>query len=315
MKCKICHSKTKLWYKELFDDRHGYPKKFDIRKCIKCTFAQTSPQLSANKIASIYSKYYPWKAIDVKNIKLKDYKIPPPLTIWRKGLGINSQYRVKPGSKVLDIGCGLGFSLLELKNNNCDAYGIDPDINALKLAKKFNLKFKKAFIEDNPFPSQKFDYIIANQVLEHTNNPINFLKVIKSRLKDNGEILLSFPNTDSLTRYLFKHNWLHWHIPYHLNFFNRKSVQILVNKSGLKIKSIKTITPNMWTNLQVRRLTQNPKVGLRDIFWDGKSVKTNSKNYNLFLKINSLLEEYNIINRLIDSIGFGESFVITLQKV
>lgn len=315
MNCKICKGKLKTWKKGLFDDRHGYPDKFNIQKCQNCGFGQTIPQLSPSKISRIYAKYYPWNKTDITKIKRSDFNKPDWFTIWRKGLFINGQYNVKPKSKVLDVGCGLGHSLLELESIGCKAYGIDPDPNAAKLARKFKLNFKKAFISDNPYPKEKFEYVIANQVLEHTNDPINFLIKCKAKLTEDGKIILSFPNTDSLTRYILNYKWLHWHIPYHLNFFNKRSVNILAQKSGLKIIKIQTVTPNMWTNLQIRRLTQDPKPGDRDQFWDGKGDPNKALTSGIVPKIINFMEEYNLLNRLIDVLGLGESYVVTLKKV
>lgn len=315
IKCKICKSKCKMWQKNLFDDRHGYPGKFNVYKCVNCGFGQTYPQLSKNKIAEVYSKYYPWQRIDVSKIKRSDYKLLPKFKAWRKGLNNNGQYKVKPKTKVLDIGCGLGLSLLELASIKCKPYGIDVDNTATKLADKFNLNFKKGLITDNPFPSVKFDYIIANQVIEHVNNPIAFLKIAKKRLSKNGKIILSFPNLNSLTRYIFDKNWLHWHVPYHLNFFTKKSVKILADVSELKIENIQTITPNMWTNLQIRRLLQSPKIGKRDTFWDGQGENSQILKTPFVTKLVSLLEEHNYINRIIDIFGYGESFSVTMSSV
>lgn len=314
MKCKICRNNLSPWKENLFDDRHGYPDNFDVYKCSNCGFGQTYPQISAAKISKIYAKYYPWKKTDISKIKARDFVKPHPFTIWRKGLFINGQYLVKPGSKVLDVGCGLGHSLLELKSIGCKAYGIDPDPNASKLARKFNLKFKMAFITDNPFKGEFFDYVIANQVLEHTNNPKLFLESCKKRIRESGEIILSFPNVNSLTRLILGQKWLHWHIPYHLNFFTRKSIEILSQQCGLNIKSIKTVTPNMWSNLQIRRLTQSPTPGERDVFWDGKGDNSKVANIDIVTKLIHFLEEYNLLNRLIDVLGFGESYVVTLRK-
>lgn len=315
MKCKICGDSLNPWIKGLFDDRHGYPDRFSVYRCSNCGFGQTKPQISESKISEIYSKYYPWRKTDISKIKAKDFAKPPLFKIWRKGLFINGQYLVKPKSKVLDVGCGLGHSLLELKNIGCKAYGIDPDPNASKLAKKFKLKFEKAFITDNPFKGELFDYVIANQVLEHTNDPKVFLLSCKKRLNPKGEIILSFPNLNSLTRMILGQKWLHWHIPYHLNFFTRRSIELLAIKCGLEIKSIKTITPNMWSNLQLRRLTQSPKPGDRDIFWDGKGDSSKVAKISIITKFINFLEEHNYINRVVDTLGFGESFVVILRNV
>lgn len=317
-RCKVCGKSIKRWVRGLFDDRHGYPGKFDVYRCSNCGFGQSEPQLKKKEISKVYGDYYPRQELNLKNINEKDFKIPARSLLERKGLMINGQYWVKPKTRVLDVGCGLGYSLLELKNFGCEAYGIDPDPNTKKFANKFRLKFHEGFIEDDPFREVQFDYIIANQVLEHTNDPVKFLRTCKKRLKPGGELIFAFPNVDSLSRKILKKSWLHWHIPYHLNFFNRESVETISNMAGLKVKKIMTITPNMWTNLQLRRLLQRPKIGQRDGFWDGgKSVNDGIGSSWLSVLLSKfwvLLEEHNYLNRVIDVFGEGDSFVVIWKK-
>lgn len=316
MRCKICGGKTKIWFKKLYDDRHGYRGYFNIERCKKCGFAQTTPQIPDNKIQELYGKYYPRQNIDLTKIKRENYNMGNRIDNWLRGIKHGCEYWVSPKSKVLDIGSGLGFSLLRLESIGCETYGLDPDKNAQKIAKKFNLKFHLGFIDDNPFPNEKFDFVIASQVLEHTNNPINFLKLCKNRLRKDGKIILSFPNTDSLGERVFKENWLHWHIPYHLNHFNRKSLNDLAEKAGLEIDKIKTTTPNLWTNLQIKRLFFKPKVGERDTSWDSgkKILKKTGKNIRYLKLILNILEKYNILNRITDTLGIGESFVVFMSE-
>jgi 2-polyprenyl-3-methyl-5-hydroxy-6-metoxy-1,4-benzoquinol methylase len=312
MNCKLCGSKTKILYKKLYDDRHGYPGYFDMVKCINCEFGQTQPQIKKSKIKKLYKDYYPRQKIDLSKIKRSNYKNIKRFKMWRKGLLNSCQYWVKPKTDVLDVGSGLGFSLLYLESIGCKAYGIDPDENAVKVAKKFKLKFHHGFIENKPFGNTRFDYIISNQTLEHTNDPTTFLKLCKSRLKPGGKIILSFPNADSLTRRVLKEKWLNWHIPYHLNHFNKKSICNLAEKTGFKAETIKTITPNMWTNIQVKQLLNKPEMGKRDYFWDGVLKKAKPVNSYLTKALN-WLEEYNLINRLIDRLGLGESFLVIMS--
>lgn len=315
MRCKICNSRTEIWYKKLYDDRHGYLGYFDIKRCLNCGFAQTDPQLPAEKIEGLYSKYYPRQKIDLKKIKRKNHQIDNRFEVWLKGVTHGCEYWVDKETKVLDVGSGLGFSLLRLESIGCKAFGLDPDQNAKKVARKFGLKFHHGFIEDNPFPKEKFDFVIASQVLEHTNSPKEFLVFCKSRLKKGGKVILSFPNTDSLGRKLFGKNWLHWHIPYHLNHFNRKSFLFLAKKVGLEIETIKTITPNLWTNLQIKRLMHKPEMGERDVSWDsGKKPKGKTKKYARPVKaLFNFLEKYNLLNRAIDFLGYGESYLVILS--
>ena len=49
-------------------------------------------------------------------------------------------------------------------------------------------------------PTEKFDKIILGHVLEHVENPVEILKLVKSWLSDNGLILTAVPNSHSIHR-------------------------------------------------------------------------------------------------------------------
>jgi len=262
--------------------------------------------------------------LNANKINIDDYKVGSKQQLWSKGLMTNCHYHIpkNKGYEVLDIGSGVGYSLLEIKNMGNIPFGLDPDTNGRKVAKKYNIPFHYGFIEDKPFNNKKFDYVVASQVLEHTNNPIRFLKFCKQRVKPEGKIILSFPNPNSYTRQMLDKRWLHWHIPFHLNHFSKKSIYLLAKESGLKVEKIQTITPNMWTNLQIRRLLQNSQEGVRDEFWDSGKPSTfsnkQSKVQEIIMaylpKVNYILEKYNYLNRIIDSSGGGESFVVYFKN-
>lgn len=316
--CNICGDITYLKYKSLFDDRHGYPKKFDIYKCFNCGFMQTQPQLTERQLTNIYTKYYPKRDIDIDSVVNNAKNIPTKQEIKDKGLKTNCHYSTKKGQTVLDIGCGTCQSLLEIKRLKGTSWGIDPDKNSYNVAKKLGLKFHMGTIHNFKFDIHKFDLITASQVIEHEPDPLSFLTRCKDLLKDNGKIILSFPNANSLTYILFSKKWLHWHIPYHLNHFNYKSLKTLIKKSGLKINKIETVTPNLWTILQLRSIFAKVEVGQRDTFWDGQGEKnTNSKAKTInaiVQKILPVVQNILKINRFIDDAGLGDSFYLELKK-
>ena len=76
-----------------------------------------------------------------------------------------------------------------------------------------------------------------------------------------------------------------------------------------------TITPNLWTNIQLRRYFFKPKVGERDLFWDSQKQTQKDNNFadtHLFKKITKFLEENNYLNRVIDFFGLGESILVII---
>lgn len=318
-KCKICNGYTYLKHKDLFDDRHGYPKTFDIYKCFDCGFMQTQPQLSIDQLSDIYTKYYPKRDADIDSIISGSKNIPTKKQIENNGWNTTCHFQTKKNQKVLDIGCGTCQSLLEIKNMGGKSWGIDPDRNSKHVADKLMLNFHLGTIHDYNANENFFDLITASQVIEHESDPLKFLIECKKYIKKTGKIVLSFPNTNALSLKIYGKKWLHWHIPYHLNHFNKTSFEILAKNAGLKIKSIKTVTPNLWTILQIKSLLNNTQIGHRNYMWDGNNTDdknaTKTSNFQkIVLKILPFINTALIFNRVLDKIGLGESLILELRK-
>lgn len=88
---------------------------------------------------------------------------------------------------VLDIGCGQGSLLLELKKENKgkEFYGLDISEKAISLAKK-KAPFAKFFILDiqKNHLKKKFDLIITSEILEHLEDDQKALKNIRKMSKN-----------------------------------------------------------------------------------------------------------------------------------
>jgi len=103
--------------------------------------------------------------------------------------------------KILDIGCGRGNISLPLASLNYQVSGIDLNKESIEEVTNKN-KFKNAqFIVQDAMqlpPGQKYDFIIASEVIEHIKEPEKLLKFVKSILKDNGLLIITIPNGKSL---------------------------------------------------------------------------------------------------------------------
>jgi 2-polyprenyl-3-methyl-5-hydroxy-6-metoxy-1,4-benzoquinol methylase len=319
--CILCHKKVKLAYQNLYDDRYGAPGRYTVYQCSSCGFGRLFPNLGKQEIGRFYAKYYPLASQTSESVK-NSVRIPNQIGAWLRGINKTAHRHIRSGSTVLDIGCGSGISLLEIEKLGGSAFGVEPDHNAQKIAKKLNLRIHQGFITDNFFPGIKFDYVTASQVIEHDPDPNTFMKAVNKRLKDKGQAILSFPNVGSLAQKMFKEKWIHWHVPYHCNFFTKKSFTRLAKLSGFKIKEIKTTTPNLWTIKQVRMLFTKPEEGKTSPVW---SVKTQSsqvrQTFTSLVKrkfITSIIMLLSLliipVNRIVDLFGQGDSFFVILEK-
>lgn len=318
--CQICgHNKLFIARKGLYDDRYGAKGKHSLHVCKNCGFGKTMPGISKEKIGHFYSKYYPTSRYTVSQI-IRSVYIPSPFSAWLKGLDSNPYLYARRSEKVLDVGFGTGTSLLAIRQLGAKPYGVEPDKSVQSLSKKLKLPIHIGFITDNPFPKLRFGLITASQVLEHEPDPLSFLLAIRGKLSKNGRVILSLPNYGALYRHIFGAKWLHWHIPYHLNFFNHRSLKILANKAGFTISSIRTITPSAWTLWQLHMLLSESKEGVVSQVWNQILSGSNPSHGPLKRRVlylsNRILELLiTPLNRIIDVFHLGESFLVELRPI
>ena len=102
--------------------------------------------------------------------------------------------KIYPQAKTfLDIGCGIGATVLQAKSLGLEAEGVEPNHFAVEYAKdKFSLDLKCDYFRENLF-SHKFDLIICDQVLEHLENPRQLFKAAIKTLNRPGLLYISVP--------------------------------------------------------------------------------------------------------------------------
>lgn len=313
--CRICGSNSKLIVSDLYDDRHGYVGKFSEYQCEECGFISIDLIMKSSDIGEVYKNYYPVETLTPKLIKLVS-KIPDSFSRFFTGLNYLPAYQIKGNNlDILDYGSSSGKNMLKLQKMGHNVIGLDPDSKANEKGRKLGLDVRVGFIDDLE-KNLRFDYILLAQVLEHEPEPINLIQKLSKRLKSNGKIIFSSPHGDSIFRKIFGKNWIHWHVPYHLNHFTKRSAEILAKKSKLKINKLQTITPNAWTGYQFYRFLNRVEEGTPDPFW-GETPRTEGRKVNLLGKLSHLISMtnfYSLSNRIIDFLGFGDAIVVELEN-
>lgn len=320
--CLVCKNTCSKIYQNLFDNRYGAFGRYSVYRCNNCGFGRTEPAMSYKEIGKFYAKYYPLNLVTPRQVE-QGVNVKPRWWVWVTGSGNIAHWLIKPKSTVLDVGSASGVSLLEIRKLGGVAFGVEPDPNAQKIAKKLKLQVFKGFITDNLFPNKRFDYITASQVIEHEPDPVGFLEAVSYHLNQKGKVILSFPNGDSLYRKIFGKLWINWHVPYHINHFTRKSFIYLSEQTGFRIVKIATVTPNLWTLLQFRMLFSGMKEGEKSSIWLTSQYADTNKQNSLLLKFGVTLLKLlviiviipiTVINRIVDLFGQGDSFILILER-
>ncbi|MFH1182135.1 MAG: class I SAM-dependent methyltransferase [Candidatus Woesearchaeota archaeon] len=108
---------------------------------------------------------------------------------------------VKPGSKIIDIGCGRGNSTA-LFSKTYDVIGADLSRKFIAYAKKNykGAKFRVCSALDLPFPDSSFDAAVSYGVIEHITDVPKYLDEAMRVTKPGGCVIVVAPNLTSPLR-------------------------------------------------------------------------------------------------------------------
>lgn len=142
---------------------------------------------------------------------------------------------IKPGMKVLDVGCGIGeFSSYMPAGVNFT--GAELSTKSIEIAQSLGRNVQRInIIERQPDLEYKFDIVTCFQVLEHVIHIHDFFKSLVKMCKPGGKIIVAVPNNDSFVG-VAKNNILNMP-PHHLILWNKKSIIYLSKYYGLIIEN------------------------------------------------------------------------------
>jgi len=312
--CPVCGAATgNARPYDSFDDRYGYPGTFHRHRCANCSHRFIQEIFNDSELQNQYTHYYPRSSFDLEHYL--PYEKGNAFTTWLNG-DLYSPFRwVKPGKRVLDIGCGFGQSLGYLQQLSCDVYGVEADENIRRVADKFGFKVHAGLFDPANYANDFFDVVTMGQVIEHVANPRQTLLGVARVLKPGGIVILSTPNAKGWGAAIFGKYWINWHAPYHLQLFTPKSMQELAEQTGLQLDDIKTITPSEWLHSQWLHLLTYPDLGAPSVFWSpGGNWSLGRRLVRFILRVIHQLKINHLVTRLFDVFGVGDNKVYFLRR-
>jgi len=235
--CRVCNSKnTQIVFK-------GYPgyveeSFFDILKCADCDCNFVLTGESTKKIYDViyssinsagYDRYYLYAAL----VKVVNDPLKFLAYLESTYYPVYNYLKDKSNLKILEVGCSYGYLSYAISKRKFEIKAIDVASTPIKFAtENFGDFFYNTDLREysNQY-NEKFDLVIATEVIEHLENPGEFLNNCKEILNIGGKILLTTPNKD-----YSKPNSI-WQTdlpPVHLIWFSKKGIQALSEKLGFR---------------------------------------------------------------------------------
>ncbi len=174
----------------------------------------------------------------------------------------------KTSGSFLDVGCALGTLLAGVRDySQWKVFGLEYSPAAAEGGKLLhNMDIVNAGLSAAPWSDGSFDYIYANNVLEHESDPFAAMKSAARLLKSGGRLHLTLPNgpVDSLpNRILYRREGkvVVTRHSGHIFFYSRRSLEILLKRAGFSVLWIKNFhfktalkahgwTPNAYKQFQ-----------------------------------------------------------------
>jgi 2-polyprenyl-3-methyl-5-hydroxy-6-metoxy-1,4-benzoquinol methylase len=108
------------------------------------------------------------------------------------------------GGTLLDIGCGSGAFLKEAERRGYRVTGVELDAKSVEVCRRKGLRdihhcTLAEFVGRNHQYHHSFDVVTFFEVLEHQDQPLQFLRLVRKLCRNGGYVALSVPNRDRLT--------------------------------------------------------------------------------------------------------------------
>ncbi|MFI5166675.1 MAG: class I SAM-dependent methyltransferase [Thermoanaerobaculales bacterium] len=268
-RCLLCGSGAEPLYEGMRDRVYGTPGEWRMVRCPNpaCGLVFLAPPPTGDELARAYAGYYT-REVDPKSIetparrgRLRSGAHRLHLGVLR-GLGAEAKKRrielsyldrVSPG-RVLDVGCGSGSRLAELRRLGWEVVGQEIDEKAAEIARTTHrLDVRIGPLASLRLRDSQFDAVVMHHVIEHVSAPTELLAECWRLVKPTGHLVCVTPNVEGLGHWLFRHRWRGLEPPRHQVLFCIRTLGVVATRAGIDRCRVWTSAANSLTVALPRR--------------------------------------------------------------
>ena len=219
---------------------------FSYVRCADCNLVQVNPQPLEEEVRKRYDTafggdYLAYELANENNFLNLQLLAINDIGISELEKELAGKQALKNGKlRVLDIGCATGALLSWLIERGWEGTGLEisgPQAEYGRLRK--SLDVRSLPLKENHFPEGSYEMIWASHLIEHLNNPADFVREVQRILVPGGRFLVTTPNIAGFQARFFQSSWRSA-IFDHLYLFSVKTLSRLLKENGFIIEKIVT---------------------------------------------------------------------------
>lgn len=215
--CPACRGETG----SQIGEKGGY----SLTQCATCRTVYVDPMPPDDVLSAFYSRY----AVTGKYLRKKDSKI-------RRAARRLRFLPIKNGARFLDVGCNAGFTVAAALHRGLDAYGIDIDREAIKLAGSWlpAERFTACSVEEYAAQRHRADAVYMSEVIEHMPRPESAADALAKIIRPGGLLFITCPDAGHIFRPRIFTDWPECKPPEHLVWYTAKGLRTLFQRHGFE---------------------------------------------------------------------------------
>jgi 2-polyprenyl-3-methyl-5-hydroxy-6-metoxy-1,4-benzoquinol methylase len=224
--CLVCKSSSgRLIYKK------------SLKKCKACGFITANMEIDEKELFSIYNRNY-FKGEEYLDYLRDKAVLQKNFSKRLDSLEIGEDPTVMVNA--LEIGCAYGFygELFTARFKNSRFTGIDIVEEAIEHGRN-NLELDLILGDYLKYYSPEvYSHVFMWDVIEHLSRPDLFIEKIARETRKGSELHITTGDIGAFLPRIQKQKWRMVHPPTHLHYFSGKTLTLLLEKNGFKVKKL-----------------------------------------------------------------------------
>ena len=307
---QLCVRRTKL--------RYGVSR--NVLECANCGLVYLEPKSSESgeALGKYYSEDYRKTYSPVLGQTLSHQEVFDSHLPFQTVRVERLQPILNATSRVLDVGCSTGHFLAAVKEHVREVAGVEVNLDEAEFVKQHvRVPIYTKPVGDPEIPQKHFDLVTAFHVLEHVDDPIEFLRNAGRHLKTGGQLCIEVPNVEDalLSVHAIEEYADFWYREPHIFNFSQKTLLAVLEAAGF-VGEVRTVQRYSLLNHLSWKLTRAPQKAMEDgmsepVFVEANGGAGEAARAEINAWFQSIDREYR---ELLEKHGAGDSLLFVGKR-